>query len=39
MYQVLSYFIEKDKRIFVFHGLTPSNRFPNYRTVFDHTMN
>jgi len=37
-YQLLSYFIEKDKYIFVFHGLTSSNRFPNYRASFDNTM-
>ena len=38
VYQLLSYFIEKDKRIFVFHGLTPSDRFQNYRALFDNTM-
>jgi predicted Zn-dependent protease len=38
VYQLLSTFIQKEKRIYVFHGLTPSNRFPTYRTVFDHTM-
>jgi len=38
VYQLLSYFIEKDKRIFVFHGLTPSDRFQKYRALFDNTM-
>jgi predicted Zn-dependent protease len=38
VYQLLSYFIEKDKRIFVFHGLTPKDRFQNYRALFDNTM-
>jgi len=38
VYQLLSYFIQKDKRIFVFHGLTTSDRFQNYRSLFDHTM-
>jgi predicted Zn-dependent protease len=37
-YQLLSYFIEKDKRIFVLHGLTTSDRFQNYRALFDNTM-
>ncbi len=37
-YQLLSYFIEKEKRIFVFHGLTPRDRFQNYRGLFDSTM-
>ncbi|MGQ9647389.1 MAG: M48 family metalloprotease [Thermodesulfobacteriota bacterium] len=38
VYQLLSYFIEKEKHIFVFHGLTPRDRFQNYRPLFDHTM-
>jgi predicted Zn-dependent protease len=38
VYQLLSYFIQKEKRIYVFHGLTASNRFPTYRAVFDNTM-
>jgi predicted Zn-dependent protease len=38
VYELLSYFIEKDKHIFVFHGLTPSDRFQNYRALFDNTM-
>jgi predicted Zn-dependent protease len=37
-YQLLSYFIEKDKRIFFFHGLTTSDRFKNHRAIFDNTM-
>jgi len=38
VYQLLSYFIEKDRRIFFFHGLTTSDRFQNYRGLFDSTM-
>jgi predicted Zn-dependent protease len=38
VYQLLSYFIEKDKRIFVFHGLTMRDRFKDYRALFDNTM-
>jgi predicted Zn-dependent protease len=38
VYQLLSYFIEKEKRIFVFHGLTTTDRFQNYRALFDNTM-
>jgi predicted Zn-dependent protease len=38
VYQLLSYFIAKDKRIFVFHGVTPGDRFQNYRALFDNTM-
>jgi predicted Zn-dependent protease len=38
VYQLLSYFIEKEKRIFVFHGLTTSDRFKNYSSLFDNTM-
>ncbi|MFO7866313.1 MAG: M48 family metalloprotease [Candidatus Aminicenantes bacterium] len=37
--RVLSYFIEKDGRIFVMHGYTPVERFNNYRRTFQHTMN
>jgi predicted Zn-dependent protease len=38
VYQLLSSFIEKDNHIFVFHGLTSSGRFQNYRALFDSTM-
>jgi len=38
VYQLLSYFIEKEKRVFVFHGVTTSDRFQNYRGLFDNTM-
>jgi len=36
--RVMSTFIEKDKKIFVFHGLTYSNLYPRYETSFDNTM-
>jgi predicted Zn-dependent protease len=38
IYRLLSYFIEKGKKVFVFHGVTPSDRFQNYRTLLDGTM-
>src|SRR4030042_5238531 len=34
----MSTFIEKDKKIFVFHGLTYRNLYPRYETPFDNTM-
>ncbi|MGB9630044.1 MAG: M48 family metalloprotease, partial [Thermodesulfobacteriota bacterium] len=37
-YRLLSYFIEKDRKVFVFHGLTYIERFGNHSTLFDHTM-
>jgi predicted Zn-dependent protease len=36
--RVMSYFIQKDKRIFVFHGLSAVNRFDGYRRTFENTM-
>ncbi len=38
LFQLVSYFIEKEKHLFVFHGITTSDRFPQYRGVFDPTM-
>jgi predicted Zn-dependent protease len=35
---VRSYFIQKDKRIFVFHGFAAANRFDQYRATFENTM-
>lgn len=36
--RVLSYFIEKEGKVYAFHGLTSVERFQNYKTVFEHTM-
>ncbi len=36
--RVISYFIEKDRRVYVFHGLSSIGRFQNYLRVFDYTM-
>jgi predicted Zn-dependent protease len=36
--RVMSYFIEKDKRIFVFHGLTSPQKFQNVQALFEKTM-
>jgi len=36
--RVLSFFIEKERQIVVFHGLASSDRFQNYGALFDHTM-
>ena len=36
--RVMSTFIEKDKKIFVFHGLTYRSLYPRYETSFDNTM-
>jgi predicted Zn-dependent protease len=36
--RVMSYFIEKDKKIFVFHGLTSSQKFQNVQALFEKTM-
>ncbi len=33
--RILSYFIEKDKKVFVFHGVSTPGRFPNYVRVFE----
>ncbi len=38
VYRLLSYFIEKDRKVFVFHGLTGVERFRNYQNLFDLTM-
>lgn len=36
--RVMSFFIEKDRKIYVFHGVTPIERFQNYGGLFEHTM-
>jgi predicted Zn-dependent protease len=36
--RVMSTFIEKDKKIFVFHGVTYRHLYPRYETSFDHTL-
>lgn len=38
VYRLLSYFIEKGKDVFVFHGLTYIDRFQYYGSVFENTM-
>jgi predicted Zn-dependent protease len=38
VYRLISYFMEKGKDIFMFHGLTSVNHFQNYEAAFDHTM-
>jgi len=35
---ILSYFIEKDGRVYVFHGFTPANRYRSYASTFTSTM-
>ncbi len=37
-YRLMSYFIEKGKRVFVFHGLTSVEKFQNYGPLFESTM-
>ena len=37
-YRLMSYFIEKGKSVFVFHGLTSVERFQNYGPLFENTM-
>ncbi len=37
-YRVLSYFIEKDRKVYVFHGVTHVNRFQTYGGIFESTM-
>jgi predicted Zn-dependent protease len=37
-YRLMSYFIEKGKNIFVFHGLTLISQFQNYGPLFENTM-
>jgi predicted Zn-dependent protease len=39
IYRLMSYFIEKGKNVYVFHGLTAGAHFQNYRTLFENTMN
>jgi predicted Zn-dependent protease len=36
--RVISYFIEMDKKIFVFHGLTSPQKFQNVQALFERTM-
>jgi len=36
--RVMSYFIEKDQKVFIFHGVSPSGTYPRYEATFDHTM-
>ena len=36
--RVMSYFIEKDKKIFVFHGLTSPQKFQGVQALFEKTM-
>jgi len=36
--RLMSYFIEKGKNVFVFHGLTSVERFQNYGPLFENTM-
>ncbi len=38
VYRLMSYFIEKEKNVFVFHGLTSIERFQNYGPLFENTM-
>ncbi|MDI6755975.1 MAG: peptidase M48, partial [Thermodesulfobacteriota bacterium] len=38
VYRLISYFIEKGRNVFVFHGLTFIDRFQNYGPLFDNTM-
>ena len=37
-YRLMSYFIEKGKRVFVFHGLTSVETFQNYGPLFENTL-
>ena len=37
-YRLMSYFIEKGKNVFIFHGLTSIERFQNYGPLFENTM-
>lgn len=37
-FRVMSYFIEKDRKVFVFHGMTPIQRFPSYGRTFERVM-
>jgi len=38
IYRLMSYFIEKGRDVFVFHGLTSIDRFQNYGPLFENTM-
>ncbi len=38
IFRVMSYFIEKDKYIYVFHGLSSPYAFERYSSLFDRTM-
>lgn len=38
IYRLMSYFIEKGKHVFVFHGLTSAERFRTYEPLFENTM-
>jgi len=38
VYRLMSYFIEKGRNVFVFHGLTSIERFQNYGPLFENTM-
>jgi predicted Zn-dependent protease len=37
-YRLMSYFIEKGRHVFVFHGLTSIDRFQNYSQLFENMM-
>jgi predicted Zn-dependent protease len=36
--RIMSYFIEKDKKIFTFHGLSSAEKFQNVQSLFEKTM-
>jgi len=38
VFRVMSYFIEKDRKIYLFHGLTSNELFQSYRGLFENTM-
>lgn len=38
MLRVMSYFIEKDQQVFIFHGVSPSTTFSRYEPIFDTTF-
>jgi predicted Zn-dependent protease len=35
---ILSYFVEKDGKVYAFHGFTPANRYRSYASMFTATM-
>jgi predicted Zn-dependent protease len=37
-HRLISYFIEKEKNVFMFHGWTDIERFQNYGSLFENTM-